>query len=525
MKIVIAEKISRKAGDLLRAEKWRVAEPGPGELARELAKADALIVRSAVEVNAALLGLCPRLRVVGRAGVGVDNVDLDAATRRGVLVLNTPGGNAVSVAEHTVALMLALARSIPQASQSLREGRWEKKKFMGRELRGKTLGIVGLGRIGVEVARRARALEMNVLAYDPFVSPVMAQQTGNQLTSLKELYARSDYLTLHVSLSAETAGMIDAAALRKTKPGIRLINCARGELVDEKALADAIQSGRVAGAALDVFSEEPLPADHCLARLPQVICTPHIAGSTEEAQEIVGIRIAEQVREYLKNSIIVNAVNVPAPSAEEYRILEPYLRLAESLGSFAAQIAEGRARGVRFSFSGKLAKMNTYMLRNSVLKGILNRLLSERANVVNAAALAAERGLKLEESGARETAFTDAMRVSLVTDAGESSAEAALLYGTQPRLLATDGIHVEAPLQGHLIFMKNLDLPGVIGKVGTTLGRRKINIANFSLGRREDGKRPAEAVAVVHVDGRVPARVLEELRRLPPVKYVRSVEI
>lgn len=527
MKVVIAEKISRPGKDLLRAEKWRVVEPAPADLERELDDADALIVRSAVKVSAELLERAPKLRVVGRAGVGVDNVDLDAATRRGVLVLNTPGGNAVSVAEHTVALMLALARAVPQASQSVREGRWEKKKFLGTELRGKTLGILGLGRVGVEVAKRARALEMQVVACDPYVSPVAAQEANVQLVPLNELYARSDYISLHVSLTPETTGMIHTAALRKMKPGVRLINCARGELVDERALAEAIRSGHVAGAALDVFSSEPLPPGHPLAQFPQVIATPHIGGSTEEAQEAVGIRIAEQVRDYLKHSVIVHAVNVPAASAEEYRHLQPYLRLAERLGAFVAQIAEGQPRAVRFAFSGKLAEMNTYLLRNSALKGILNRLLSASANLVNAAALAAERGLKLEDLGTRQTAFTDALRVALVTDRGESSAEGTLFYGNQMRLLATDGIHVEAPLAGNLIFLKNDDVPGVIGRIGTLLGRRRINIANFSLGRRENSARgrPAEAVAVVHVDGRVPAKVLEELRRIPPIKFVRSVEL
>lgn len=527
MKIVIAEKIAKQAAHLLRAEKWTVVEPAAGELERELAAADALVVRSAVQVDAALLERAPRLRVVGRAGVGVDNVDLEAATRRGVLVLNTPGGNAISVAEHTLALMLALARNIPQACQSIREGRWEKKQFLGRELYGKILGVVGLGKIGLEVSRRARAMGMQVVVYDPYVAPVVAKETGNELVALKELYARSDYVTLHVSLTAETSGMINAAAFAKMKHGVRLINCGRGELVDEAALVTALQSGRVAGAALDVFAVEPLPADSPLSRLPQVIVTPHIAGSTEEAQEVIGVRIAEQVREYLKNGVILNAVNVPAPSPEEYRMLEPHLRLADRLGVFVAQITQGLPRTVRFAFAGKLAKRNAYLLRNSILKGIFNRLLSEKANVVNAAALAAERGVRLEDLPGLSSAFADALQVTLVTDSGEASAEATMLYGSQPRLLAVDGIRVEAPLAGNLIFFKNDDVTGVIGRIGTLLGRRGINIANFSLGRREEHARgrPAEAVAVVHVDGRVPERVLAELRKLPAVKYVRSVEV
>ena len=528
MKIVIAEKIASQAADLLRAEHWNVVEPAKADLESELADADALIVRSAVKADTALFEKAPNLRVVGRAGVGVDNVDLDAATRRGVLVLNTPGGNATSVAEHTIALMLSLARSIPDAAASVRAGRWEKKKFMGRELRGKTLGIVGLGRIGMEVAKRARAMEMQVIAYDPYVSPAVARDTANQIVSLDELCARSDYVTLHVSLTPETERMIGAETLAKMKAGVRLINCGRGELADEPALAAAIASGHVAGAALDVFSVEPPPPDHPLARLPQVIATPHIAGSTEEAQEIVGIRIAEQVRDYLKSGVILGAVNVPAPSPEEYRVLAPYLKLAERLGSFVAQIAEGRPHTVRFALSGKVAQVNAPLLRNAALKGILNRLAAERANLVNAATLAADRGITLEDVGSRGTVHGDALRLTIITSERESSVEGAIFYGDQPRLLAADGIHVEAPLEGSLIFFKNDDVPGVIGRIGTLLGEHHVNIADFSLGRRKSragDTGPAKAVAVVHVDGRVPEAVLVSLRKLEPVRYARAVEI
>lgn len=528
MKIVIAEKIASQAGDLLREENWTVVEPAAADLDRELASADALIVRSAVKADAVLFEKAPNLRVVGRAGVGVDNVDLDAATRRGVLVLNTPGGNAISVAEHTIALMLSMARSIPDAAASVRAGKWEKKKFMGRELRGKTLGIVGLGRIGMEVSRRARAMEMQIVAYDPYVSPAIARDTAHQLVSLDELCARADYITLHVALTPESEKMVGAECLAKMKAGVRIVNCGRGELIDEPALAAAIASGHVAGAALDVFTVEPPPADHPLARLPQVIATPHIAGSTEEAQEIVGIRIAEQIRDYLKSGVIVGAVNVPAPSPEEYRVLAPYLKLAERLGSFVAQIAEGHPHTVRFALSGKVAQINTPLLRNSALKGILTRLASERANLVNASTLAAERGITLEDVGSRDTVHSDAMRLTLITNERESSVEGAIFYGDQPRLLAADRIHVEAPLEGSLIFLKNYDVPGVIGRIGTLLGEHKVNIANFSLGRRETrpgDSEPAKAVAVVQVDGRVPEPVLASLRQLEAVKYVRAVEI
>lgn len=530
MNVVVAEKISRRGVDLLKAETgWNVLEPSsPEELDRALGEAEALIVRSAVKVKAALLEKAPRLRVVGRAGVGVDNVNLEAATRRGVLVLNTPGGNAVSVAEHTIALMLALARAIPQANQSIKQGRWEKKQFMGRELREKTLGIVGLGRIGVEVARRARALEMKILACDPYVAPVVALEASAEMVSWERLLAESDYISLHVSLTPQTAGMINAAALARTKPGVRIINCARGELIDEAALAEAVRAGRVAGVGLDVFAKEPPAADNPLVGLPQVIATPHIGGLTEEAQEIVGYRVAEQVREYLKHGLMVNAVNVPAPSPDEYRNLAPYLQLAERLGALAAQIASGSQQAVRITYSGKLAQMNTDLLRNAVLQGALNQVLDEKANLVNAAFLASDRGLRLEESRAPRSGFTDTISVAVETDQRETVAEGMVAHGAFPRLLSVDGIHVEAPLHGNLIFFKNVDVPGVIGRIGTLLGERHVNIANFSLGRRENGDAagPGEAVAVVHYDGPpVSESVLAELRQIPAVRFVRAVEI
>ncbi len=532
MKVVVAEKISRRGIELLKSERWKVVEtPSTEELPWALKDADALILRGGVQVTTEVLERAPTLRVVGRAGVGVDNVDLEAATKRGVLVLNTPGGNAVSVAEHTLALMFALARAIPQANQSVKQGRWEKKHFMGRELREKTLGVVGLGRTGVEVAKRARALEMKVLAHDPYVTPVVASEANAELVSLKRLLAESDYISLHVTLTPETAGLINAATLARMKPGVRIINCARGEVINERDLAEAIRAGKVAGAALDVLHQEPPLPNHPLASLPQVIATPHIAGSTEEAQEVVGYRIAEQVREYLKHGVIINAVNVPAPSPDEYRKLQPHLQLAERLGALLAQIAEGNQLAVRIAYFGKLAEMNTSLLRNAALKGVLNRVLAEKVNLVNAASIAADRGMRLEESRSSSRAeFTDSVRISLQTDRAEAVAEGTvLLHNPFPRLLAVDGIHIEAPLTGNLLFFKNTDVPGVIGRIGTLLGRRRVNIANFSLGRRENSSRRkgrVEAVAVIHYDGpRVSNSVLAELRRIPAVRFVRAVEI
>jgi D-3-phosphoglycerate dehydrogenase len=527
MKIVVAEKISKKGVDLLREEaKWRVVETEPAreKLLPELKDADALLIRSAVQADAALLEAAPKLQVIGRAGIGVDNVDIEAATRKGVLVMNTPGGNAVSVAEHTLALMLAMARSVPLANESMHAGRWEKKRFEGQELRGKTLAVLGLGRIGVEVVKRARAFDLDIIGFDPYVPPLVARDLNVPLVPLSELWSRADYITLHVPLTAETDRIISRENLRRMKKGVRIVNCARGELIDEEALAEAISSGHVAGAALDVFAEEP-PKNSPLAALAQTLLTPHIAGSTAEAQEIVGVRIAEQVRDYLKQGVIVNAVNMPAIPAEEYRALRPYLELAERLGLFLAQIATGAPTGVQVRYSGKLAQMNTNLLRNAALKGMLNHILAEKTNIVNAVAIAEARGIRIEETRAQRSGSTDSIRVALRSNGEESSAEGTVLHGSDPRLLAFDNINVESPLEGSLIVLKNWDVPGVIGKIGTILGKREINIANFSLGRerRPRAKEKVGAVCVVQVDGKVAPPVLKEFAKIPANTFARLV--
>jgi D-3-phosphoglycerate dehydrogenase len=529
MKILIAEPLSPAATRVLQAEPgWTIIESSPAEYRAHLAAADALIVRSAVKVTAEVLEQAPNLRVIGRAGVGVDNVDLAAATERGVLVMNVPGGNAASVAEHTMALMLAMARSIPKADASTRAGRWEKRQFLGTELRGKTLGVIGIGTIGLTVVRLARPFGMKIVAFDPYVSAQVASDEGVELLSLDDLYGRSDYITLHASLTAQTRGMLNRDAFAKMKPGVRIVNCARGELIDAAALDGAIASGRVAGAALDVFSPEPPPAGFALFAREGVIATPHIAGSTEEAQEEVALRIAEQIREYLRSTIAINAVNMPAVTVEEFRHLRPYLELAGRLGAFVAQISAGQPQGVRLTYSGKLAEGNTNLIRNAALAGMLNRFLSQRANLVNAAQIAAARGWRIDEIRGARLAYSDSISVVLSTDRGDSAAEGTVLLNDSPRLLSVDGIQVEAPLRGHLVFMKNRDVPGVIGRVGTVLGENKINIANFSLGRRENHATPseaAEAVAVVHIDEPIPEQVLDQLRRSPAVRFACAVEL
>src|SRR5271154_7070976 len=397
MKIIVADKISERGIELLRATGWEIVLPTAAALLSEIVNADGLIVRSATKVTSALLDRAEKLRVVGRAGVGVDNVDMDAATHRGVLVMNTPGGNAVSVAEHTLALMLALARSVPQANAAIHAGRWEKTSS-GTELRGKTLGLVGLGRVGSEVARRARALEMKVLAYDPYVTPAAARELDVELISFEELLKRSDVISLHTALSAATEKIINAAALAQMKKGARLINCARGELIDEAALAEALKSGHLSGAALDTFAQEP-PKNSPLIGLPNLIATPHIAGSTAEAQEEVGTAIAVQVRDYLTEGFIRNAVNMPAISPDQYRRLRPYLELAERLGAFAAQAAPTQSFShVRIRYAGEPAELGSHMVRSAVLVGALNAVLAEKVNLVNASEMAATRGLVVEET-------------------------------------------------------------------------------------------------------------------------------
>src|SRR6266851_1810465 len=507
MKVVVAEKISSSAVDLLREPRWTVVTPEQieGKLAAHLESADALIVRSAVQVNAELLEHAHKLRVIGRAGVGVDNIDLDAATRKGIAVMNTPGANAIAVAEHTLALMLAMARHIGRANELMHAGKWEKKSLQGTELKGKTVGIVGLGRVGMEVAKRARVFGMEVVAHDPFVSTAVAKEQGIRMAKLEEVYAASDYLSLHVGLTPQTAGMINAASIKKMKPGVRLVNCARGELIDETALAQALKQGRVAGAALDVFTEEP-PKNSPLTAIENVILTPHIAGSTFEAQEAVGYQIAQQVKEYLKDGVIQNAVNVPSVSHDEYLELQPYIVLAERLGAFLAQVSEGTLEEISLRYSGHIAEAKTELIRNAAVKGILNEALEEKANLVNAAAIAAARGLRIHESRKPKSSSGGSgsvLSVLLKTAGEEHLVKGAVLHKNTPRLLHVDGIDVEAPLERNLIYMRNRDVPGVIGKLGA----------------------PREAIAVVHVDGRVPPEVLAELRKVPAIERAKAIRL
>jgi D-3-phosphoglycerate dehydrogenase len=527
MKILVAEPLAAAGIELLKAQPgWDVVVSNPKEYAAHLADSDALLVRSAVKVNAEVLAKAPKLKVIGRAGVGVDNVDLPAATAAGVLVMNTPGGNAVSVAEHTLGLMLSMARSIPQANASTKSGKWEKKKFLGNELRGKKLGILGLGSIGREVVQRARGFEMKIIASDPYVNSQSAADLGVSLVSQDDLYAQSDYITVHVALTKETNGMLNDAAFARMKTGVRIVNCARGELVDGQALARAIQSGKVAGAALDVFQTEPPAAGDALLAFETVLATPHIGGSTEEAQEIVGVRIVEQVVEYLQRGVALNAVNVPAMTAEQYRAVGPYAALAQRLGTFAAYIASGNPRTVRLTYRGKIAEQNTALVRNAGVAGVLSRSLAQNANVVNALQFAADRGLSYAEQHEPRSGRADSVALELETDTGVTTVEGVVVFD-RPRLTQVDGIGCEVSLAGHLLFFKNEDVPGVIGWIGSVLGQNGINIANFSLGRQDAAPKPADvrqALAIVETDGLVPEAVLRQLLENRAVKIARVVE-
>lgn len=529
MHVVIADSLSSSAVEILRTVPgWTVdARPqrSPADLAADLAEADALIVRSATQVDQQLIAAAPRLRVIARAGTGVDNVDVQAATDRGIVVMNAPGANSVSVAEHAWALMLALSRSIGAADAAMKRGVWDKKRLMGAELRGKALGVVGLGRIGQEVTNRARAFGMQVLAHDPFISEQVAATMGAELVSLDELCSRADYITLHIPATAETRHLFDAKRFAACKPGLRIVNTARGELIDEAALAEAIKAGQVAGAGLDVFAQEP-PKDQALVGLPQVVATPHIAASTVEAQELVGIETAMGVRDFLKDGAIRNAVNFPALPADQQIRMRPWMHLADRLGALLVQVASGRTHGVGIRYYGAAVNAGSDLLASSVVAGVLRPILSGAVTVINARAVAAQRGIEIIESrSSRPRDFANLLSVKLHTSSGEHWVEGTVFEHGSARLTAVDGVEIEAPLDGTLILIKNDDQPGVIGEVGTILGKFGVNIASFALGRGGGG-----AVGVVNVDvprgdeGRVD-KAIEAIRGIAAVKSACLVKL
>lgn len=500
MKIIVADSLPASALDVLQTDGWKVdARSGrsPKDLSADLGDADAILVRSATKVDAALIAAAPKLRIIARAGVGVDNVDVDAASARGILVVNAAGASSISVAEHAWALMLALARGVPAADKAMKAGKWEKKNLLGTEVRGKTLGIAGFGRIGQEVAQRARAFGMHVIAHDPFISADLAAGSGVQLVSLEELCASADYISLHLPATKDTRHLFDDRLFATCKPGLRLINTARGELVDEAALRRAIDAGVVAGAGLDVFEHEP-PTDWSLAQLPQIIATPHIAASTEEAQELVGIETAKTVRNFLRDGVVRNAVNFPSIHPDEMQRLQPWIRLADHLGSLAAQMGVARVEAIHVRYYGALAEGHGVdIVASSATAGVLRPMLSDSdVTIVNARTVARGRGIDVVESrSARARHLTSLIGLKLITSDGERWVEGTVFEPNIPRLISVRGVSVEAPLIGTLLVIANDDQPGVIGEVGTILGRHGVNIASFALGR--DG---SSAIGVVNVD-------------------------
>lgn len=524
-KVLISDKLSDTAVQIFRDRGLDVTfEPDLGKdkdaLLAAIPEFEGLAIRSATKVTEKILKAAKNLKVVGRAGIGVDNVDIRAATARGVIVMNTPFGNAVTTAEHAMSLMLALARQIPLANQSTQEGKWEKSRFMGVEITAKTFGLIGCGNIGSIVAERAIGLKMKVIAYDPFLSPERALQLGVEKVELDELLSRADFISLHTPLTDKTRGILGADAINKTKSGVRIINCARGGLVDELALKAALESGHVAGAALDVFEQEPA-TDNLLFGMENVICTPHLGASTREAQENVAIQVAEQISDYLLSGAVSNALNMPSISAEEAPRLTPFVALAEQLGSFAGQLTSTSLKKVTIEYAGDVAEMNTSALTSAALAGLMRPLLAE-INMVSAPAMAEERGIAVDET--RQTkrgAYDSYIRMTVQSETQERSVAGTVFSDGKPRLIQIKGINLEAEIGPHMLYVTNEDKPGFIGALGSLLGEADVNIATFNLGRSDKG---GDAICLVEVDDGIPQAVLNRIEALPQVVQAKALE-
>ncbi len=489
------------------------------KLAETINGFDGLAIRSATKVTAKMLERAEKLKVIGRAGIGVDNVDIPAATARGVIVMNTPFGNSITTAEHAITLMLSLARQIPEADASTRAGKWEKNRFLGVEISGKTLGVIGCGNIGSIVADRALGMKMKVIAYDPFLSDERALDLGVEKVELEELLRRADFITLHTPLTDKTRNIINADSLKLTKTSVRLINCARGGLVDETALYEALSSGRIAGAALDVFVTEPATASPLFA-LPNVVCTPHLGAATSEAQENVALQIAEQMSDYLIRGAISNAVNFPSISAEEAPKLKPFVALAEKLGSFAGQLTETGIKRVQVSYEGVVAQMNTRALTSAAIAGLLRPMLQD-VNVVSAPIVAKERGIVVEETRREaEGDYESLITVAVVTDRQTRWVAGTVYADGRPRIVNIKGIRIDAEFGPSMLYVTNQDRPGFVGRFATLLAGAGINIATFHLGRDTAG---GDAIALVEVDGAVPPDVLAQVQKIPNVQQVKPL--
>lgn len=522
-KVLIADKMNNLAAEIFEKQGCDVTYKGENVPADELLKIidqfDGLAIRSSTTVTAEILEKAKNLKVIGRAGIGVDNVDVKAATSAGVIVMNTPFGNSITTAEHAIAMMFALARQIPQANESTHAGKWEKKKFMGVELTGKTLGVIGCGNIGGIAATRGVGLKMNVIAYDPFLTEERAVDLGVEKVELDDLFARADFITIHVPKNEHTVGLINKKSIAKMKKGVRIINCARGGIIIEPDLKEALDSGHVAGAALDVFEVEPA-TDNVLFGHPNVVCTPHLGAATTEAQVNVAIQVAEQMSDYLVNGAITNAVNMPSISAEDAPRLKPYMKLAEQLGSFSGQITEHAIKSVDIAYEGSVSDINTKPLTSIVLANLL-KAQTDTVNMVNAPAVAESRGITVSESKSGSMKdFRSLITVTVVTEERTRTLGGTLFTGKEPRIVNIEGVPIEAALYPHMLFIRNEDKPGLIGGVGSILGQAGQNIADFRLGRKSEGD---SAICLIGLDAPVPDDVFDDVANLPQIKQVKRL--
>jgi len=525
MKILVSDNLSVAGVEILKQEAGFEVDVKTGmskeELIGVIPQYEGLLVRSATKVTADVIEAATNLKVVGRAGIGVDNIDLDAAGKKGIIVMNAPEGNVITTGEHAMALMLSMSRNIPQANQSMKGKEWAPKKFMGVELYEKTLGIVGLGRIGTVVAERAKGFHMKIIVYDPYISREHAERVGVETVELAELLARADYISLHTP-GLPGKPLLGAEEFAAMKTGVRIVNCARGTLIDEAALAEAVRSGKVAQAALDVYSKEPISPDNPVLGVDGIICTPHLGASTEEAQEKVALAICDQVRDYLKNGNVRNAINVPSIDAETLRKIQPYLRLGEDLGNFLSQLTEGAAKKIAINYNGEVASANVEPITISVLKGFLTRSI-DGINMVNAPFIAKERGVEVQETRSSDAhEYTSTLQVQVTTDKGTRSLTGSIFGKGDSRVVRVDDFHFEAVLSKNMLVLNNMDVPGVIGNLGNTLGQHNINIAGFHLGRL---KEKGEAMAILNIDSPPAEQTLKELRETANILNVHSVTL
>jgi len=526
VKILVSDPLAQEGIDILNKEKsFKVdvkTKLSPDELKKIISDYDAIIVRSQTKVTKDIIKHAKKLKFIGRAGVGLDNIDITAASKKGIVVMNAPGGNTISTAEHTFSMILSLSRNIAQANASIKKGEWNRKKFMGVELYGKTLGIIGLGRIGAEVTRRAQSFKMKVIAYDPFLIPERAKSLGIESVDLDTLFKNSDFITVHTPLTDDTHHIIGEKAFKKMKKGVRIINCARGGIVDEKALGIAIEKGIVAGSALDVYEKEP-PGSTGLVGMDSVVTTPHLGASTEEAQVNVAIDVAKAISDALTNKGVRNAVNAPSIDPEVLGIMAPYLGLAEKIGNMHAQLAEGSIKSIKIKYIGDIVKYDLNHITRSIMKGILTPVLEETVNYVNALVIARERGIKVNEEKTDEIQdFANLIIVDIETDRMKNSIVGTLFTRIDPRIVKINQFYVDVVPEGHMIIIYNQDKPGIVGQIGSILGRNSINIAGMTFGRV---KRGGSAITILNVDSEISTSVLSKIRKAEHIKEAKAIKL